>query len=268
MVNKKEMGKKKVKKRRNGRSPYRWLLLIPIQLLLNKVILIIGLYVDSKIMEPKPGAQGHGAPFITFFAIAVAFWLTIIITIIAIRRMIVDIKKRKYEEYEEDPVAELDEKLCLVMATENDIQDLHRIQVESFMPLYEKYHDDISPALETIEKLKGKMQQSKRKYAFIQVDGIRVGFIGFDVREYDNDASCRISPICVLPRYQNMKIGFVSIVKAINTFPTVKIWRLSTISEEAGNCHLYEKIGFVRVGDKEVVNENMSLVNYEYRRKE
>lgn len=156
------MGKKKVKKRRNGRSPYRWLLLIPIQLLLNKVILIIGLYVDSKIMEPKPGAQGHGAPFITFFAIAAAFWLTIIITIIAIRRMIVDIKKRKYEE---DPVAELDEKLCLVMATENDIQDLHRIQVESFMPLY-------------------------------------------------------------------------------------------------------EKIGFVRVGDKEVVNENMSLVNYEYRRKE
>lgn len=220
-----------MKKRRNGPSPCRWLLLIPIQLLLNIVIVVIGLHADSKKMEPKPGMQGHGAPFVSLLAFCVAGWITVIITIIAIWKTIVAIKNNKYEEYEADPVAELDERLCLVMATENDIQDLHRIQVESFRPLYEKYHDDISPALETIEKIKEKVQKCGRKYAFIEVDGIRVGFIGFDVREYDNDRSCRISPICVLPRYQNMKIGFV------------------------------------RVGDKEVVNENMSLVNYEYRRK-
>lgn len=30
---------------------------------------------------------------------------------------------------------------------------VHHMQVESFMPLYEKYHDEGSPAIETLERI-------------------------------------------------------------------------------------------------------------------
>lgn len=30
-----------------------------------------------------------------------------------------------------------------------------------------------------------------------------------------------------------------------------------------GNCHLYEKCGFVRVGEEHIVNEFMTLIDYE-----
>lgn len=36
----------------------------------------------------------------------------------------------------------------------------------------------------------------------------------------------------------------------------------NTIKQETGNCHLYEKYGFVRVGEDIVVNEKMTLVGY------
>ncbi len=40
----------------------------------------------------------------------------------------------------------------LKLATEEEAESLHRLQVEAFMPLYEKYRDDdTSPAKESIE---------------------------------------------------------------------------------------------------------------------
>ena len=45
--------------------------------------------------------------------------------------------------------------------------------------------------------------------------------------------------------------------------PDVQRWRLDTIEEEAGNCHLYEKIGYRRTGENKVINEKMTLIFYE-----
>ncbi len=45
--------------------------------------------------------------------------------------------------------------------------------------------------------------------------------------------------------------------------PEVERWFLDTIQEEAGNCHLYEKIGYKKSGRTEVINERMTLVFYE-----
>lgn len=39
-------------------------------------------------------------------------------------------------------------------------------------------------------------------------------------------------------------------------------WRLDTIKQEEKNCYLYEKCGFVRVGNETVINEKMTLVEY------
>ena len=45
--------------------------------------------------------------------------------------------------------------------------------------------------------------------------------------------------------------------------PEVKTWKLDTILQEKGNCHLYEKCGFVRVGEEKPINDKMTLIDYE-----
>ena len=58
----------------------------------------------------------------------------------------------------------------LKLVTEEEAESLHRLQVEAFMPLYEKYRDDdTSPAKESIERVTEKSsmasgQKSISKY--------------------------------------------------------------------------------------------------------
>ena len=49
--------------------------------------------------------------------------------------------------------------------------------------------------------------------------------------------------------------------------PEVEIWSLNTISEEDGNCHPYEKIGYKKAGRSEKINTTMTLVFYEKKTK-
>lgn len=42
-------------------------------------------------------------------------------------------------------------KIELKLVQDNELTLLHRMQVESFMPLYEKYHDEGNPAIETLD---------------------------------------------------------------------------------------------------------------------
>ena len=40
-------------------------------------------------------------------------------------------------------------------------------------------------------------------------------------------------------------------------------WELDTILQEAGNCHLYEKMGYRQTGKTTVINDKMTLVFYQ-----
>jgi len=57
----------------------------------------------------------------------------------------------------------------------------------------------------------------------------------------------------------------VAIQKAFLLYTDAKVWKLDTILQEQGNCHLYEKCGFIRVGEEHTVNDKMTLVNFEKR---
>lgn len=72
-----------------------------------------------------------------------------------------------------------------------------------------------------------------------------------------------ISPIFVIPSFQGKGIAQKVIDKVFNMYPDTLTWRLDTIKQEPGNCHLYEKCGFVRYGDEDVINGKMTLVKYE-----
>ncbi|MCI5954748.1 MAG: hypothetical protein MRZ49_09300 [Lachnospiraceae bacterium] len=51
--------------------------------------------------------------------------------------------------------------------------------------------------------------------------------------------------------------------KAFEMHPEATKWCLDTILQEPGNCHLYEKCGFIRTGEEHIVNDTMTLVYYE-----
>lgn len=72
-----------------------------------------------------------------------------------------------------------------------------------------------------------------------------------------------ISPVFVIPAFQNHGIVQKAIQKAFALYPQIITWKLDTIKQEAGNCHLYEKCGFARTGKEHIVNEYMTLVEYE-----
>ena len=163
-------------------------------------------------------------------------------------------------------VTEMMNRVKLEEVQTDEIQQLYDMQVQSFLPLYRKYHDEGSPAIEPIEKVRGRASQNNRKYYFIVKDGARVGAINIGCKTSDPEEACfHISPIFVLPKYQNQGIGYVAIQKAFLLYPDVKVWKLDTILQEPGNCHLYEKCGFVRVGEDHIINDNMTLIDYERR---
>ncbi len=163
-------------------------------------------------------------------------------------------------------VTEMMNRVKLEEVRADEIQQLYDMQVESFMPLYEKYHDDMSPAIETIEKVKARAAQANRKYYFIVKDGARAGAINVGKKASDPEEGCLyISPLFILPRYQKQGIGYAAIQKAFLLYPDAKVWKLDTILQEPGNCHLYEKCGFVRVGEEHIINDKMTLIDYERR---
>ena len=51
-------------------------------------------------------------------------------------------------------------KIELKPAQDNELTLLHRMQVESFMPLYEKYHDEGNPAIEKLYRIKKNKKES------------------------------------------------------------------------------------------------------------
>lgn len=160
---------------------------------------------------------------------------------------------------------ELMNRVFLEEVRDDELELLHQMQVESFMPLYEKYHDDLSPAIESLERVRQRAAVPSRKYYFIVKDGARAGVINIGNNNPNEKEVSFISPIFILPKYQNGGLGYVAIQKAIEMNPEVKIWKLDTILQEKGNCHLYEKCGFVRVGEEKVINDKMTLVDYELR---
>lgn len=153
----------------------------------------------------------------------------------------------------------------LKLACAEDAPEIHAMQLRAFMPLYEKYRDDeTTPALENVERVLGRIADPATKYFYIDADGQHAGAIR--VQQFAD--ACRISPIFILPEYQGRGIAQQAMKLAEAGFPHARKWVLDTILEEKGNCHLYEKLGYVRVGQPKPVNERMTLVDYVKRMEE
>lgn len=154
----------------------------------------------------------------------------------------------------------------LILATAEDAKLLHKLQTEAFMPLYEKYHDDeTSLVKESLERITCKITEPNSEFYIIRFAGKNVG--GIRIRRYEGNIKWKniswIYPIFVIPDFWNRGIAGEVIQRVFELYPETVIWKLDTIKQEKGNCHLYEKCGFVRVGAEHVVNEQMTLISYE-----
>ncbi|MGX8706971.1 MAG: GNAT family N-acetyltransferase [bacterium] len=157
---------------------------------------------------------------------------------------------------------ERENRLTLKPAMLSDAEAMHRMQVTAFAPMLAKYNDfAISPAAETVERVREKIAMPDSRYYFILADGRAVGGIRV-VDHRDPERRKIISPLFILAEYRNRGYARRAIALAEQRHGQ-HFWALDTIAEEPANCHLYEKMGYHRVGTSRKVRPNMTIVDYE-----
>ncbi|HBD94294.1 MAG: GNAT family N-acetyltransferase [Spirochaetes bacterium GWF1_31_7] len=153
-------------------------------------------------------------------------------------------------------------KIELKKATIEDAILIYEMQIKAFAKLLGKYQDyEISPGAEKLERIIEKLNQSFTNYYLIKFEEQNVGAVRIITMENEN--KCRISPIFILDEYQNKGIAQKVFELIENKYKNINNWILDTILEEIGNCYLYEKLGYIKTGKIEEINENMHIVYYE-----
>lgn len=147
----------------------------------------------------------------------------------------------------------------VIKFSEKYIDDVFQIQQKAYKPLFDKYKDtDTNPYMEGKEEILAKYTRNGTcGYVFIENE-IPVGAVRIIVR---GDV-CKVSALAVLPEYQNRGIAQTALKEIEKIHSGCNCWILDTILQEKGNCHLYEKLGYIRIGAPKKINDNLTLVDY------
>ena len=154
------------------------------------------------------------------------------------------------------------ESIRLVRGYLCDAETIWHMQIKAFAPLLEKYRDfDTNPTNESLERVQRRFSQPETYFYIIMLRDDPVGAIRvYDPK--DGASKKRISPLFVMPEHQGKGIAQAAMLEAERIHGSRR-WRLDTVLQETGNCHLYEKMGYRQTGEQRVVNERMTLVTYE-----
>ncbi|MBS5879348.1 MAG: GNAT family N-acetyltransferase [Clostridium sp.] len=151
--------------------------------------------------------------------------------------------------------------VTLKAAAKDDMQIIWRMQTEAFSELLVKYQDyDMSPAAESFEKVMARYEQPWTVYYFIVAGDKNVGAIR--IVDKKDGSRKRISPIWIMQEHRNKGYAQAAILAAEQIYGS-NHWCLDTILQEAGNLHLYEKMGYHQTGRIEKINDRMDIVFYE-----
>ena len=152
--------------------------------------------------------------------------------------------------------------IILEKATIENADKIHQMQIKSFKTLLDKYKDyDTNPGNENVDRIIARINQKETDFYIIKFQNVSVGAIR--VLKLEDGKLCRVGPIFILPEYQNKGIAQNVFEIIEKKYKPQNGWILSTILQEKGNCHLYEKIGYRKTGKIENINENMDIVYYE-----
>ena len=146
----------------------------------------------------------------------------------------------------------------LVKATESDMKEIWKMQVEAFKRLLVKYQDyDMSPATESYENVLNKYKQPWTSYYFITRNNEKVGAVR--VIDKKDGSRKRIAPIWIMPDFRNQGLAQLA-MREVEKIYGLHHWELDTILKEKGNIYLYEKFGYKRTGEIENIKAGMDIV--------
>ena len=149
----------------------------------------------------------------------------------------------------------------LIRAGVRDAGRLWRMQAEAFAEMYARYQDTgTNPATEPVDRMIERLEQPFTYYYYIQADDVIVGAVRV-IDTKDPVRSKRISPIFIMPPFRNKGIAQKALLETERIHGSTD-WELEAVSQEAGSCHLYEKMGYRRTGKTTAINDKMTLVCY------
>lgn len=157
--------------------------------------------------------------------------------------------------------ASVEKDISLTAAVRDDMQTIWKMQIEAFAELLEKYRDyDTNPGAESFDKVMARFEQPWSVYYFITVNKENVGAVR--VVDKKDGSRKRISPIWIMPEHRNRGYAQAAI-KEVEKIHGSDHWSLDTILQESGNLHLYEKMGYHRIGKTDKVNDRMDIIYFE-----
>ena len=149
----------------------------------------------------------------------------------------------------------------LVRANVSDCEKIWSLQIEAFADLLAKYQDyETSPGNEPKENIQAKLLDEFTFFYFIYLEDEIAGAVRVVDRKDGNRK--RIAPIFIMKKFRNRGLAQKTF-EEIERIHGINHWMLDTILQEAGNCYLYEKLGYKRTGKIEHINERMDIVYYE-----
>lgn len=150
--------------------------------------------------------------------------------------------------------------ISLKKADFDDCAEIQKMQVTAFSKLLEKYQDfSTNPAVESLETIERKYKQECTTYYFIMLNDVKIGVIRVVTID---DNTCRVSPIFIMPEFQNHGYAQIAMTEAERLYPSVSEWQVDTIKQESRLCHLYEKLGYKLTGKEEQIKDGMTIVYY------
>ena len=148
----------------------------------------------------------------------------------------------------------------LVRIGVNDAEKLWTMQVQAFQKLLDKYQDlETNPANETKEKIKTKLLQKQTFFYYIYEGNDIVGAIR--VIDKKDGSRKRVAPLFIMEKFRNKGLAQKAFCE-IERSHGKDNWELDTIFQEKGNCYLYEKLGYIRIGEIDRINDRMDIVHY------
>ena len=151
----------------------------------------------------------------------------------------------------------------LQKATSEDAVRLTEMQARAFMPCVQRHGGfETSPAAETPDRMLERILAERSHCFVILSDGIYAGMIR--VKEL-GEGAYKISPIFVLPEFQNRGVGQEAMHLIEEQFPSARLWTLFCVREEEKNVHFYEKLGFQKTGVERRLAKHITLIGYERR---
>jgi ribosomal protein S18 acetylase RimI-like enzyme len=135
----------------------------------------------------------------------------------------------------------------ILRATLDNAEEILKLQKLAYQIEAERYNDyNIPPLKQTIEEIK------KQFNTHIFLKAVSEGKIIGTVRAHEENETCYIGKLAVLPEKQNQGIG-TALMREIEKCFTPKRFELFVGSKSDNNIHLYQKLGYniYKTGDYE-----------------